>query len=582
MPRTNRRVLLAGLTAGLAGCALPGTSDGSGDSGSGDSGNGDGGASNDASSGVDDPPVSALHRLALTPTGAEVTGLFLGPDETLFMNVQHPSRGNQDPFDDAAVGVFTRPLAELPADFESVQLPSKSADQVLTSWGEYQVLASGGDPTTDGDALGVVYDPDGEQLTKPNSPDANVYVPTGEDEGYLFTNWETTPGMVSRMRLSRAGAGEAWTVHEKQNVDMRPVDGTWRNCFGTRSPWGTPLSAEELYYDETGSWNSPVAGPGVHQLKRYLGEYPNPYRYGYVVEFQNPTRTSPTPVKHFTLGRCSHENAVVMPDEQTVYMSDDGTGTVFFKFVADTSGDLSAGTLYAAKATQTTGEAVAEIGFDVEWLELASASNDQIEDWIAAYDDITDDDYRLGESNYITEEEIREWAAGNAPDDRVAFLESRKAAEAVGATAEFRKMEGVNCREGANPGDSLYLAMSAVTHTMADSQGDIATPRNKYGAVYSMELDADYDVDHMEPIITGGPEANVCGGCPYDAQPDSSDACANCSYNPTNEESTSRRLATENTVANPDNVVVLQDGRVVIGEDTSIHDNDMIWVYTPQ
>lgn len=577
MPRTARRTLLAGLTASLAGCALPWTSDGNDERGT-----GDGSTSNDGGPEADDTPGSALNRLALTPTGAEVTGLFLGPGETLFMNVQHPNRGNQAPFDDATVGVFTRPLADLPAEFESVQLSSAESDEVVSSWGSYQVLATGGEPTTGGRRLGVVYDPDGEPLTKPNAPDANVYVPTSEDAGYLFTNWETRPGMVSRMRLSRAGAGEEWTVHETENVDVRPVEGTWRNCFGTRSPWGTPLSAEELYYHDTHRWNSPAAGEGVRQLEQYLGRYPNPYRYGYVVEFQDPTLESPTPVKHFTLGRCSHENAVVMPDERTVYMSDDGTGTVFFKFVADTPGDLSAGTLYAARATQTTGEDVAEIGFDVDWLELASASNDQVEDWISEYDDVTADDYRIGDTSYVSDAEIQEWAAGEAADDRVAFLESRKAAEAVGATAEFRKMEGVNCREGAEPGDSLYLAMSAVTRTMADAQGDIATPRNKYGAVYRMELGPDYDVDHMEPIITGGPEANVCGGCPYDAQPDSSDTCANCTYNPTNEESTSRRLATENTVANPDNVVVLQDGRVVIGEDTSIHDNDMVWVYTPR
>lgn len=29
-------------------------------------------------------------------------------------------------------------------------------------------------------------------------------------------------------------------------------------------------------------------------------------------------------------------------------------------------------------------------------------------------------------------------------------------------------------------------------------------------------------------------------------------------------------------------LVVLQNGRVVIVEDTSIHDNDMVWGYTPQ
>lgn len=53
-----------------------------------------------------------------------------------------------------------------------------------------------------------------------------------------------------------------------------------------------------------------------------------------------------------------------MPDARTLYMSDDdsakynhkvyntASGGVLFKFVADVKGDLSAGTLYAARLTQ--------------------------------------------------------------------------------------------------------------------------------------------------------------------------------------------------------------------------------------
>lgn len=45
------------------------------------------------------------------------------------------------------------------------------------------------------------------------------------------------------------------------------------------------------------------------------------------------------------MGRFSHENVAIMNDQKTVYQSDDGSGTVFFKFVATTAGDLSGGTL---------------------------------------------------------------------------------------------------------------------------------------------------------------------------------------------------------------------------------------------
>jgi secreted PhoX family phosphatase len=41
----------------------------------------------------------------------------------------------------------------------------------------------------------------------------------------------------------------------------------------------------------------------------------------------------------------------------------------------------------------------------------------------------------------------------------------------------------------------------------------------------------------------------------------------------------------ENVISNPDNLVVMRDKRVIIGEDTSNegHANDnMIWMYTPE
>lgn len=38
-----------------------------------------------------------------------------------------------------------------------------------------------------------------------------------------------------------------------------------------------------------------------------------------------------------------------MPDNRTTYSADDGAATAFWKFVADTPGDMSSGNLYGAK-----------------------------------------------------------------------------------------------------------------------------------------------------------------------------------------------------------------------------------------
>lgn len=595
MPRKTRRTILTGLAAALAGCQTPtppSTPSGTPTDGGGGTGTPTD-SPTDTATDTPAPEPATLNRFAITAAGAEVTGLFLGPARTLFMNVQHPSGGNPDPYDDPVVGVFSKPLRDLPRDFESVQNPAGTETSVATAWGDYQVLAAGRDETADGEQLGVAYSPDGTPLTDASMPDANVYVPdnsasgaggsagSGGDAGYLFTNWETRPGMLSRLRVSRPAPGEPWTVERAENLDVRGMAGTWRNCFGTRSPWGTPLSAEELYYQHTARWNSPDPGAGVERLAAYLGAYPNPYRYGYIVEVTEPTSSSPTPVKQFAMGRANHENAVVMADERTAYLTDDGTGTVLFKFVADEPGDLSAGTLYAAKAAQEGSGDLSEVAFRIEWVELAHATRAEVESWIAEYDDVTQADYEAGATSYISDAEIQAWANGNAPDDRAAFLESRKAAAAAGATAEFRKMEGINARPGAGPGDSLYVAMSRVSRTMSDDDGDLQAPYNAYGAVYRMPIEQGYDVSYMEPAIVGGTNATVCGGCPYDARPDSSATCATCSYNPQREDTSTFRLSTDYTVANPDNVVVMDDGRVVVGEDTGLKDNDMVWVYAP-
>lgn len=67
---------------------------------------------------------------------------------------------------------------------------------------------------------------------------------------------------------------------------------------------------------------------------------------GFNIEITNATNyDTAAPLKHYAMGRFSHENVAIMPDRKTVYQSDDGDATVFFKFVATTAGDLSAGTL---------------------------------------------------------------------------------------------------------------------------------------------------------------------------------------------------------------------------------------------
>lgn len=510
--------------------------------------------------------TKALVRFATVPLGAEFTGLYITDNGDLFYNAQHPADSNMAPNNLATVGVLEGVnMHELAGDLEAVKVPETPEEKqsFLNALGEYKALFREGD--FEGQipgGVGALMSADGQtKLKQSNDPDFNAFIPTSEDgnEGYLFTNWEDRPGGMSRAKVMKSDDG-TWSVDENDvmMIDFGPVEGTWVNCFGSVSPWDTPLTSEELYFDDTSQWNNPEFEDYNDQeaLANHLGNYPNPYDYGFIVEITEPTSDNPVPVKHFTMGRYSHENSVVMPDQKTVYLSDDGTGVVFFKFVADEPGDLSAGTLYAAKMTQDEGKDPATTGFDVEWIELAHGSNSEIESWIDEYDGLEPRDHVAGETNYISDQEIQDWANGEANDDRAAFLETRKAAAAKGATAEFRKMEGVMINHAAAADRSvplMYMAMSEIGETMSDEMGDVQLDENLCGVVYEMPLGEDFDVTRMEPAVAGF-------GFKADAEINQCEVAG---------------------IANPDNLLVLRDGRVLIGEDTSLHENNMLWVYDP-
>ena len=508
----------------------------------------------------------SMTRVMMFPSDAEVTGMHIDANGNLFANAMHPDDNNYK----ATIGVINGiDWNDLPSSVPELASSSSEGDiwhGIRTSYGEYQVILQSGDALSEGGVAGGIYAADdGNRILSSEKPDYNAFVPLNADgsRGYLYTAWEERPAGVSQLEIEWNTTSAEWDVLGGMMLDLSSVNGGWVFCFGSMSPWGTPLLSEELYFTDTRDWNDQTYNYHYDQerLEDYLGHYPNPYDYGYIVEIENPTTPDPDLSKHFAMGRFSHENAQVMPDERTVYLSDDGYETVLFKFVADTAKDLSSGTLYAARVAQDDSSDSATTGFDVEWIEMASSSNSEIQGWINEYDDITTADFVAGQNSYITDEEIRDWAEGrlnddlngdgtigSAADDRVAFLESRKAAAALGASDEWNKMEGVAFNS--NAPEYLYLAMSDVRYDMSDGQGDIDVTQNRCGIVYRMTLDDEWDVNRIEPVISGGPYT--------------SSATYECDVN---------------NLAGPDNLAVLDDGRVLIGEDTGKHENNMVWLW---
>ena len=548
----------------------------------------------------------SITRIATMPTGAEVTGLTANGLGELFLNSQHPGGSNYFKEGEPAASIgYMQGFDSRTYKGGDLPLPDDGQKgQVNTAGSTYVTFGNAGDKIANGQILGGVYDTSGALMYVSNAPDFNGFVPTGANSAYLYTGWEGAgrdgASAVSKISLKRVDSKWQADLASSKMLDLSSVDGIQVLCSGIITPWGTPLMAEEYFFYDTSMWNNPVnhdddekiffrGGNDItfispKNMNKYLGRMSNPYRYGYMVEVNHAaTQNSEELVKHYVTGRLSHETAAVMPDMKTVYMSDDDSGVykhkiyntssggVFFKFVADNKGDLSAGTLYAAKLEQDKTDDPQKAGFNVSWVTLGHSTNAQIGQWIGEYDDVKISDYEEGKSSYISASDVNDWAeaktgkdlnsdgkVGNYKDDRPAFLESRRAAAALGATNEWDKLEGVTSRD-----DKVFIAVSAVSFTMDKSWGHldwatgakdeanggaIALNAESCGGTYVGTTDVNYSITRLEPYVMGKTTAD--GKCD-NALP-----------------------------ANPDNILAMSDGSLLIGEDAGKkkHPVDMLWM----
>lgn len=319
-----------------------------------------------------------LERFATVPTGAEITGIIVTSDNEVMFNVQHPSATSKYPFNRGVVGIVNGFKAG--DAFTPVGVPT--GDDILdvkVAAGSYQVLARVGEEIPGdvrGQRFGQVNRLDGSLKEVCNHPDGNMFIPvtSAGDEAILFTNFECRPGNTAKIYLKKQADG--WQVVDGENVSYDGVRGTWNNCNASVTPWLTGLTSEE--YEPVASkagWQE-----NVIDMTDYLGRQANPYDYGFPVELipdANGDSVATRVVKHYAMGRLSYEMSRVMKDGKTVYSGDDGTDVVLAKYVADNEGDLSAGTLYAAKVAQQADQSLA-----LTWIELGRSTNGDIHEAI--------------------------------------------------------------------------------------------------------------------------------------------------------------------------------------------------------
>lgn len=125
--------------------------------------------------------------------------------------------------------------------------------------------------------------------------------------------------------------------------------GTFANCAGGKTPWGTFLTCEENYdmmvgeRDRQGKFERSWGGGGWESV------YPlPPEHYGWVVEIEPLTGKAK---KLISLGRCAHECAAVTRAKSgkiVAYTGDDAVDEHFYKLISDSENSLEKGKLYVA------------------------------------------------------------------------------------------------------------------------------------------------------------------------------------------------------------------------------------------
>jgi len=350
------------------------------------------------------------------------------------------------------------------------------------------------------------------------------------------------------------------------NVDTKPVNGLWITCASSLSPWNTHLSSEE-YEPDAVNIATNTRFQAFSQNLFGSTTAANPYHYAHVPEVTvNPDGTA-TIVKHYGMGRVARELVEVCPDNKTVLMGDDGANTGLFMFIADKEKDLSAGTLYVAKWTQTSATAggAATLG----WVKMGHATSDYVKglaDSLVASDivDVKTADPADAAYTKIAFNGKTEWVKF-VPGKEIAaaFLETHRYAAFLGATLEFNKMEGV----ALNRKDKLaYIAMSYIEKSMSDTAGDIKVGAIKAGATYELKLSA-AQKDSSGAIIGSDWVPTVMTAIPALVGEDqAADAFGN--------------TANVDKIANADNLKFSENLRTLfIGEDSGQHVNNFVWAY---
>jgi len=473
---------------------------------------------------------------------------------------------------------------------------------------EYKKLISSGDKVGS-NIFGLIPDINNEpikltdnNLLVSNNPDGSSFIQNNSGN-YLITHLESKPGTIYKTQFEFS-AGNLKVLHSEP-IDLSHLNGILNVCASSKTPWQSHLGGEEdyslnpvyadkasPYFQQCEQQNHRYSGNNINHKKSYFCGYvakmqryfrpfnikPNngyngdkftPYNYGYSIEVAVKDDGTTQSAKHYVTGKYTHELGVVMPDNKTIYLTDDGDAKGLWKFVSDEKimgfNNHWQGTLFAAKVHQLNAKEGGN--FSLSWIKLGHGSDDEIKAEIDKKLKLTDifDITPINAHQKCPQDYTKIYEDGMVEclklipgqEKRAAFLESRKYAAYLGATMEFRKEEGATYNPDKN---ELYIAMSTIDKSMLDNvknnetNNDIHLSKNKCGVVYQLKFDKNFNAKSMKSMIKGVPLK------PGDKYSD----MYGCS---------------PQTIANPDNILYLGSNILLIGEDTPYHLNNMTWAY---
>ncbi len=444
-------------------------------------------------------------------------------------------------------------------------------------------------------------------------------------EVLLLTHLEDQPGGVMTTRLQPQPGGGLTPVRFG-DVDTAALGGTHSNCAGAKTPWGSTLVSEEDYYtdplwldpatagrlpqrhismcqrDDKGALTGQAASEHARQgrfctilanlSQVYHVNKPgfDPYRHGYPFEVTVDAGGN-TRVAHghklFTLGKGSAEMALVMPDERTALLPEDGGLRGLFLFMADRRKDLSAGTLFMARFDQTAEHLSGSAR--LRWVRLGHNTVGALAPFTKAGLAFSDF-WELGPPGSCPVKEgfrpvmwdlgeplclrLKDGTRGTALSPRfksaqqlknvAAFLEARRYGAWLGATNELHKTEGITLDPVRR---RLYLAVSSVKVGLSklppgfEGYPDhLRFPRNDCGGVFELTygrnaaVGSAYAPNHLQPLLMGRPLA-------------------------AGEPGAEKNACDPALIAGPDNIRYIGAHTLLIGEDSDSHYHNHVWAY---